>query len=111
MNWLASPPAALVLFLGLAALLYLLGGKLAPRGKDSPGKHISYTGGEELEAGAGPLSYQRFFRLALLFVVAHMATLVIAMLPRAEDVRRLATLYLLVVAICLDVLIIRRFRA
>jgi NADH:ubiquinone oxidoreductase subunit 3 (subunit A) len=111
MTWLPSPPIALGIFMGLAALIYWLGGILAPRGKDSPGKHISYTGGEELEAGAGPLSYQRFFRLALLFVVAHMAALVIAMLPRATDMRRLATIYLLGVAICLDVLIIRRFRA
>jgi NADH:ubiquinone oxidoreductase subunit 3 (subunit A) len=110
MTWLASPPVALVIFLGIAALLYVLGGRLAPRGNDTPGKHISYTGGEDLESAEGALSYQRFFRLALLFVVAHMAALVLAMLPRAAEARRLGTLYLLGVAICLDALVIRRLR-
>lgn len=110
MSWLASPPIALILFLGLTALLYGLGGRLAPRGKDTPGKRASYTGGKDLEAGASPLSYQRFFRLALLFIVVHIAVLVLAMLPRAADVRRLATFHLLGVAVCLDALVIRGIR-
>ncbi len=110
MNWLASPPVALAIFLGLTFLFFYLVGRRAPRGADTPGKLMTYTGGEDLEPSEERLSYQRFFRLALVFVVAHIAALVVALLPRDNSVRTLGTVYLLGLALCLDVLIIRRDR-
>jgi len=104
-DWIASPPVAFALFMGVAAALHWLGGRWAPRGENSPGKHLPYACGEDLIPAETQLSYQRFFRLALTFVLVHMATLVAAMLPRELDARLLVTIYLVGVAICVDVLV------
>ena len=104
-DWIASPPFAMIIFLALAAGLYWLGGRWAPRGQDSVGKYLPYACGEDLSPDETRLSYQRFYRLALMFVVVHMATLVVAMLPMTLDARLLATIYLLGVAVCVDVLV------
>ena len=107
MDWIASPPVALLLFLSLAAGLYWFAGRRAARGEDSPGKRLPYACGEDLLPGEIKLSYRRFYRLALMFALAHMATLVLAMLPSALDARLLATAYLLGVGVCVDVLVKR----
>ena len=104
-DWIASPPVAIALFLGVAAALHWLGGRWAPRGKDSPGKRLPYACGEDLTPGETQLSYKRFFRLALMFVVVHMGTLVAAMLPGELDARLLVTIYVVGVAVCVDVLV------
>lgn len=116
-DWLASPPVALALFLALAGGLYWLSGRWAARSEDSPGKHQPYACGEDLRSARpalpgvvsdqdGPqLSYHGFFRLALMFVVVHMATLLLAILPNTQDMRFLATAYLIGIAICVDVLV------
>lgn len=104
-DWVSSPPIAFALFLGVAAMLHWLGGRWAARGEDTPGKRLPYACGEDLSPVETKLSYQRFFRLALMFVVIHMATLVAAMLPRQLDARLLVTVYLVGVAVCVDVLV------
>jgi len=95
---------AVTVFVLVSVGLYWVGGKLAPKGKDSPGKHMPYACGEDLPVVEERLSYQRFFRLALMFVMVHMATLVIAMLPTTMDTHLLAALYLLGVILCVDML-------
>ena len=100
-------PVALVavaIFIGVSGGLYWLGGRWAPRGKDSPGKYLPYACGEDLGVGDTRLSYQAFFHLALMFVVVHMAALVVATLPSEGEARVLATCYLLGVAVCVEVL-------
>ena len=108
LDWLTTPPIALIILSALCVGIYWMAGRSAPREPDAGAKRQSYTGGEELAPAGARMSYQRFFRLALLFVVAHMAVLVVAILPRSFDARILATAYLIGLGVCLDVLIIRR---
>ena len=106
-SWLMNPLVGGLVFLGLAYGLYWLGGRLQATGQDSPGKHLPYACGEDLGLEESRFSYQRFFRLALMFVVVHMATLVVAFLPTALEDRVLATVYMLGVAVCVDALVRR----
>jgi NADH:ubiquinone oxidoreductase subunit 3 (subunit A) len=100
---------ALTLLLGVALFalfacgLYWLSGKLAARGPESPGKHLPYACGEDLPVTETRLSYQRFFRLALMFIVAHIAVLVVATLSIVID-NVVAALYLVAVVMCVDIL-------
>jgi len=103
-NWLYSPPVVLMLFSALVGGFYWLSRRWAARGEDSKGKHMPYACGEDLLPGEVRLSYHSFFRLALMFVVVHMATLVVATLPGAPQARWLASAYLLGIAICVDAL-------
>lgn len=105
MAWIVSPPVASLLFMAVVGGLYWLAGRHAARSKDTPGKRLPYACGEDLLVpGSVKLSYQGYFRLALVFVVIHVATLVLATLPRSPSVRWLATAYLLGVTLCIDVL-------
>jgi NADH:ubiquinone oxidoreductase subunit 3 (subunit A) len=101
---LLSPPFAMALLMGLAYGLYLLGGKLAARGEESPGKHQPYACGEDLGLSHAQLSYHAFFKLALMFGILHLASLVIATLPAGGTSRRFATLYLIGIGISVLVL-------
>ena len=103
-NILLSPPFALAVFMGVAYGLYRLGGKLAARGEDNPGKHQPYACGEDLGLTQAQLSYHAFFKLALMFGILHLASLVIATLPASGTSRRLATLYLVGIGISVLVL-------
>ena len=91
---LLSPPVALCVFLALAYGLYRLGGALAAPGEEYPGKHQPYACGEDLLPPEAQLAYHAFFRLALLFAVLHLATLVLSTLPSGGASHRLATAYL-----------------
>ncbi len=105
MDWLTSPPLALALFGLLAYGLYRWSGRIAPRGRDDePGKIEPYAGGQELVPEEMELSYQRYFRLGLMFVVVHMAALVVAMLPLEGNAWVLAAAFLLGTGLCVDVL-------
>lgn len=99
-----SPPFALMAFMALGYGLYRLGGKVAARGKDDPGKHQPYACGEDLGLTQVKLTYHAFFKLALMFGILHLASLVIATLPASGTSRRLATLYLAGIGISVLVL-------
>ncbi|HIP96018.1 MAG TPA: hypothetical protein EYH32_02250 [Anaerolineae bacterium] len=101
---LLSPPVALCLFLALAYGLYRLGGALAAPGEEHPGKHQPYACGEDLLPPQAQLAYHAFFRLALMFGVLHLATLVVSTLPPGGASHRLATVYLVGIAISVFVL-------
>lgn len=98
-NLLLSPPITFVLFSALAYGLYRLGGKIAARGEETPGKRQPYACGEDLLPPEAQLSYHAFFKLALMFGILHLATLVIATLPSGGFSRPLATLYLVGVGV------------
>jgi NADH:ubiquinone oxidoreductase subunit 3 (subunit A) len=101
---LVSPPIALCAFLALAYGLYRLGGKLAAPGEDHPGKRQPYACGEDLLPSRAQLTYHAFFRLALMFGVLHLATLVLSTLPLEVVSRRMAAAYLMGIGISVFVL-------
>lgn len=103
-EWIVGLPVALVVFGALTAALYRLSGRWAARGKESPGKHLPYACGEDLVPEEVRLSYHGFYRLGLMFVIVHIAALMLATLSRALDARLLATAYLAGVSVCVDVL-------
>jgi NADH:ubiquinone oxidoreductase subunit 3 (subunit A) len=104
-DWLSNPVVALVLFGALVAGIHSLGRRWGAQGSDSYEKRQPYACGEDFVQPETRLSYQRFFRLALVFVVVHMAALVVATLPLEFDARLLATIYLLGVGVCVDILV------
>ena len=101
---LLSPPIALCLFLALSYGLYLLGGAVAAQGEEHPGKHLPYACGEDLMPPKVQLSYHAFFRLALMFTILHMATLIVSTLPPDGASHRIAVTYLAGIAISVLVL-------
>ena len=103
-NFLLSPPVVIAVFLGVAYGLYRLSGALAARGKNAPGKHQPYACGEDLVVPEAQLTYHAFFKLALMFGILHLATLVIATLPASGVSRRVATAYLVGIGVSVFVL-------
>ena len=96
---LLSPPVVIGAFIGLAYVLHRLGGRLAARGHDAPGKHQPYACGEELPPPKAQLAYHAFFRLALMFGILHLAAIVLSTLPFETVSHRLAVAYLVAIAI------------
>jgi NADH:ubiquinone oxidoreductase subunit 3 (subunit A) len=103
-NLILSPPFAFVVFCALAYGLYRLGGRIAARGEDSPGKYQPYACGEDMPPPEAQLTYHAFFKLALMFGVLHLATLVVATVPSSGTSRPLAALYLVGVGVSVFVL-------
>jgi NADH:ubiquinone oxidoreductase subunit 3 (subunit A) len=103
-NILLSPPVVFCAFLALAYGLYRLGGRLAASGEDHPGKHQPYACGEDLMPPEAQLAYHAFFKLALMFGILHLATLVVATLPAGGISHRIATAYLAGIGISVFVL-------
>jgi len=99
-----SPPIALCFFLALAYGIYRAGRGLSERGEKHPGKHQPYACGEDLLPPEAQLSYRAFFRLALVFAVLHLATLVVSTLPPGGGSRRLALAYLIGIGVSVFVL-------
>ncbi len=93
MVWL-SPPAAFIVFLGLAYALDRLGAAIAAPGEHHDDKHLAYTGGETVPPPASRLTYHAFFRLALLFGILHVAALVVSTLPSGGPSHLVALAYL-----------------
>jgi NADH:ubiquinone oxidoreductase subunit 3 (subunit A) len=103
-NLLLSPPIAFAIFGALAYGVYRLGGRIGARGQETSGKRQPYACGEDLLPPKAQLSYRAFFKLALMFGILHLATLVIATLPLGGFSRGLATLYLVGVGVSVFVL-------
>jgi NADH:ubiquinone oxidoreductase subunit 3 (subunit A) len=103
---LLSTPAAGCLFLALVYGLYRLGGALAAKGEDHPGKRQPYACGEDLLPPEAQLSYHAFFQLALMFGLLHVATLVISTLPPGGASQHIALVYLF--GISVSVLVLER---
>lgn len=101
---LFSPPVAFLFFLALAYGLYRLGGAISAAGEEHPGKHLPYASGEDLLPPETQLPYHSFFRLALLFGMLHLATLVLSTVPTEGEAHRLALAYLVGIAVSVFVL-------
>lgn len=74
---LLSPPIALLLYLGLAAILYAFAGGMAAQGDNSRDKHSVYTGGEAPPMKTAAPGYRPFFVVALFFAVLHLGVLML----------------------------------
>ncbi len=81
LNVLISPPVAFVVFLLLAALIYGLGARMAPKLKKEGGKLTTYACGEDLPGVKFQWGYRLFFFIALFFTIMHVAVLVMATIP------------------------------
>jgi NADH:ubiquinone oxidoreductase subunit 3 (subunit A) len=101
---LLSPPVAGTISLILVLGLYWLGGALAARGEEHPGKHQPYACGEDLLPPEAQLAYHAFFQLALMFALLHLATLVVSTLPPGKEPHLVALAYLLGIVVSVLVL-------
>jgi len=91
---LLSPPVAFILFGLILGLVIWFLQRHAAQGPDHPDKHLPYSGGQRLPPVEVRLSYERFFRLALLFGIAHVAVLVLSTLPQTGGTIWLGLFYL-----------------
>lgn len=98
-NILLSPPIAFLFFLLVLFFVYSFLQRHAAKGLDHPDKHLPYSGGQRLPPTEVRLSYETFFRLGLLFGIAHVAVLVLATLPANWNLHRIGLLYLLGISI------------
>lgn len=78
MTFISSPPIAFVIYVGLVALLYGFGRIMAPAARQNSTKSSLYAGGEVAATTKAAPGYQRFFIVALFFVVIHLGALVLA---------------------------------
>jgi NADH:ubiquinone oxidoreductase subunit 3 (subunit A) len=104
MNIFLIPPIAFIFFLGLLFLAYVFIQRHAARGEDHPDKHLPYSGGQRIPPVEVRLSYKTFFRIGLLFGIAHVAVLVLATLPMNWASHRLGLVYLFGISISAIVL-------
>ncbi len=77
MQTLLTPAIAFLIYLALAALLSLLGRKLAGPVKPSLLKSSTYSSGELPPTRVAAPGYRPFFILALFFAVLHLGALVL----------------------------------
>jgi NADH:ubiquinone oxidoreductase subunit 3 (subunit A) len=74
---LLSPPIALFLYVGFAALIYLIGRGLAGPGNPSLAKSSLYGSGEEASSILAAPGYRPFFLIAIFFAILHLGVLVL----------------------------------
>jgi NADH-quinone oxidoreductase subunit A len=106
LEFLVSPPVAFVLFLGLAALLYVLGKRMAPKLTKVGGKLTTYACGEDIPGTKVQFGYRLFFFIALFFTIMHVSALMIATVP-AGKIALFAVVYLAVIFLAILALITR----
>jgi len=92
---LLRPPVAFITFFMITAGVYFVIQQYAARGPDHPDKHLPYSGGQKIPPREVRLSYETFFRIGLLFGVAHVAVLVLATLPLGWGFYQIGLLYLM----------------
>jgi NADH:ubiquinone oxidoreductase subunit 3 (subunit A) len=76
-NIVLSPPAALLIYVALVAVLYGLGRLLAGPAKASPLKSSIYASGEMPPTQAAAPGYRPFFVVALFFAILHLGALML----------------------------------
>lgn len=108
LNLLLTPPLAFIIFFGLISLGYYVIRKYSAKGPDHPDKHLPYSGGQKIPPVEVRLSYNTYFRIALLFGIIHVAVLVLATLPLGEGRSILGLLFLIGISISAVVLARRK---
>lgn len=82
-QWLLSPPAAFIIILFCVWIMSRLFSKFAFRGKSADGGKESYACGEKDYDPMAQPDYSLFFPFAFFFTLAHVATLMVATIPKA----------------------------
>jgi NADH:ubiquinone oxidoreductase subunit 3 (subunit A) len=106
LDYLLSLPVAFLLFTGAAALIYLLGKRMAPKLTRVGGKLTTYACGEDIPGTKVQFGYRLFFFVALFFTIMHVATLMIATVPGGK-IAWFAVLYLAVIFLSIMALVTR----
>lgn len=73
-----NPAFAFIIYLGLAAILALVGRSLAASGSEVPQKRTTYASGEAPPVLPAAPGYRPFFVIALFFAMLHLGVLVVA---------------------------------
>lgn len=76
-KYILSPPAALLIYAALVAILYALGRLLAGPTAASPLKRSTYASGERPPTQAAAPGYRPFFVVALFFAILHLGALML----------------------------------
>jgi NADH:ubiquinone oxidoreductase subunit 3 (subunit A) len=72
-----SPPVAFAVYLALAAVLLVIAGAAAAKGKASELKTSVYGSGEAARASAASPGYRPFFMTAFFFAMLHLGVLIV----------------------------------
>jgi NADH:ubiquinone oxidoreductase subunit 3 (subunit A) len=102
---LLNPVTAMAVFIALALGILYWGRRIGAKEKKEPSKYLPYTGGESLKAPQGSMRYDAFFRLALMFVVLHVAGLVISTMPFSSGFHWVALFFLFGIFVSVMVLV------
>jgi NADH:ubiquinone oxidoreductase subunit 3 (subunit A) len=78
MDIILSPPIAILIYFVMVLVLYVIGRALAPTTRPTLEKSRLYAGGEVADTRKAAPGYRRFFVIALLFAILHLAALELA---------------------------------
>jgi len=104
---LLSPPCAFLIFLMVSWIVYGFVSRIAPRGEKSAEKLSTYACGEDIPGSKFRFGYRLFFAVALFFTMMHVATLVVATLPKAGPIVFFGFVYLAMVFLAVMSLVTR----
>ena len=102
-----SPSILFAIFISLGGLIFGVGKLIAAKGTKNPAKFIHYSCGEDLDTPHLELNYHAFFRLALLFGILHIVTLVVSTIPAKADIKILSVTYVFGAAVSMFILLER----
>lgn len=77
MEVILTPPIALLLYLPLVGVIFLIGKVLAGKENPNPLKSSAYGSGEEAPTQTASPGYTPFFLIALFFAILHLGMLVL----------------------------------
>jgi NADH-quinone oxidoreductase subunit A len=101
---LYSPPIVFLIALLFFMLLSALFSRLAYRCKETAGARKSYACGEDLPSHMAQPDYSQFFPFAFFFTIAHVATLMMTVVPTETfETMFMALAYLLIVLVSLTI--------
>jgi len=104
---LFSPPILFAIFISLGGLMLGVGKLVSAKGTENPAKFTHYSCGEDLETPHLELNYHAFFRLAMLFGILHIVSLVISTIPVKMDMKILSVIYIVGAAVSILILLER----
>ena len=99
---LSSLPFVIIVAVSIAATIYVVGSKIAAKGKTSYGKTASYACGEELAPKEFKMNVEEFFIYAVYFLVFDILVFVLAMSFAVEGM--FVAIYTIIVLIAVTVL-------
>jgi NADH:ubiquinone oxidoreductase subunit 3 (subunit A) len=77
-NALLTAPVIFALAIGVAVIIYWIGGIISAKGKQEPGKDTMYACGEEFPARKLQVNVQRFFIYAVYFLIFDVLAFILA---------------------------------